>query len=83
MFLHKTMALKTIINLMYIKIEMTLTIKQFFHPGEKQRTGLSASVGHVLCLSSFTQSSAWHLKTPVETGAGKAVYEHVMQTLIL
>lgn len=57
MFLHKTMALKTIINLMYIKIEMTLTIKQFFHPGEKQRTGLSASVGHVLCLSSFTQSS--------------------------
>lgn len=35
MFLHKTMALKTIINLMYIKIEMTLTIKQFFHPGGK------------------------------------------------
>lgn len=57
MFLHKTMVPKTIINLICIKIEVTLTISQFFHPEEKQRTGLSASVGHVLRLSSFTQSS--------------------------
>lgn len=56
MFLHKTMAHKTIINLMCIKIEVTLTINQFFLPEEKQRTGLSASLGYVLRLNSFTQS---------------------------
>ena len=36
MFLHKTMVLKTIINLMYIQIEMTLTINQFFHQGKTE-----------------------------------------------
>lgn len=83
MFLHKTMVLKTIINLMHIKIEVTLTINQFFHPGEKQRTGLSASMGHVLCLSSFTQSSLMASEDAFRDGAGKAVYEHAMQTLNL
>lgn len=81
MFLHKTMALKTIINLICIKIEVILTMNQFFLPEEKQRTGLSASLGCVLRLSSFTQSSLTHLKKPSETGAGKVVYEHARPTL--
>lgn len=57
MFLHKIMVHKTIINLMCIKIDVTLTINQFFLLEEKQRTGLSASLGYMLRLNSFTQSS--------------------------